>query len=281
MKTCKNRRRVGLVFFLLICLSVSYLFYDSNTSLVTDAYSLYFENLPPSFDGYRIVQLSDIHAAVLGQNNATLLAAVQKARPNIIVITGDLIDSKNDLPIVSPLVQALTGIAPVYFVTGNHEWRSGALNSLLSVLTARGVTVFRNSFVRLTVGEESIVLAGVDDPNGPADMKTPEALMSEIHAQVGDPFVILLAHRNDALARYASLGIDLVLSGHAHGGLVRLPLTDGLIGPSREWFPKYTSGVYTDGATQMLVSRGIGNRTGYPRLLNNPELVVAILRRTK
>jgi predicted MPP superfamily phosphohydrolase len=151
------------------------------------------------------------------------------------------------------------------------------MTELFETLRDSGVTVLRNDYVRLRAGAASIVLAGVDDPNGPADMKTPEQLLSEIRKKEGDPFVVLLAHRNNKAADYAAAGVDLTLAGHAHGGLIRLPFTDGLIGPSREWFPTYTSGLYELEYGQMVVSRGLGNVGRTLRLFNRPDLPLVIL----
>jgi predicted MPP superfamily phosphohydrolase len=278
MKMIKRRRHIGLKITLALILLVAFLFYDSNARIAINEYPVFYDNLPAAFNGYRIVQLSDIHAAEFGKGNSGLIDAVQKANADIIVITGDLIDDDNQLGIVGPLIQELTAIAPVYYITGNHEWDSGGLRELLKLMDEKGVTVLRNAYEKLQIGGHSIVLAGIDDRNGPADMITPEAFISEIRDIEGDPFMIVLVHRNSYLQRYAALGIELVLCGHAHGGLVRLPFTEGLIGPAREWFPKHTGGIYADGGTKMVVSRGIGNHTGVPRFLNNPEVSVVILR---
>ena len=127
--------------------------------------------------------------------------------------------------------------------------------------------------------DEGRVVAGIDDPCGFADRKTVDTLMAEIRQNEGESvYTVLLAHRNDMLDQAQTLGFDLVLSGHAHGGLIRLPGTEGLIGPNREWLPAYTGGLYTRGDTQMIVSRGIGNHTGVPRFLNCPHIPVAVLR---
>lgn len=278
----RKRRRAGLLLFLPVLALLAFLIYDSNTRLVTDTYQLRYDRLPAAFDGYRIVQLSDIHAAQFGEDNGVLLDAVADANPNIIVITGDLISYFDSLDVISavtvPLVRALGDIAPVYYVTGNHEWDSDYIRTLFKLLDQNGVTVLRNTWVRLTVGDQSIVLAGVDDPNGPKDQKTPETLLRELRAAEGDPFIVLLTHRNLNLERFAAMGIDLALCGHAHGGLIRLPFVGGLIGTSRELFPQYDGGVYTEGGTKLLVSRGIGNGTGIPRFLNNPQIPVVVLR---
>lgn len=132
----------------------------------------------------------------------------------------------------------------------------------------------------LKSGGSRIVLAGVDDPNGPADQKTPEALVAEIRAaEGGDAFILMLAHRNDQLARWAALGVDAVLAGHAHGGIVRLPGIGPVFGTHYEFFPEFTSGLYTQDGTQLLVSRGLGASHRLPlRIGNPPELPVLILR---
>lgn len=277
MRATKNRRHTGSKILLLLIILMGFLLVDSNSRIVVDEYPFHTQQLPSSFNGFRIAQLSDIHAADFGGENIRLIDAVQKARPDIIVITGDMIDDDDQLAIIAPLVKGLIRLAPVYYITGNHEWDSGGLRDLLAFLEETGVTVLRNTYVTLRSGGDTIVLAGIDDRNGPADMKSPETLISEIRSKEGDPFIVLLVHRNSYLQRYTALGIDLVLCGHAHGGLIRLPFTDGLLGPSREWFPSYTKGLYSSKGTHMLVSAGIGNHTGVPRFLNNPQIPVVIL----
>ena len=138
-----------------------------------------------------------------------------------------------------------------------------------------GVTVLSNGADLLTRGDASLVLAGIDDPNGYADQKTPEELRDEIYAGAEDPFWILLAHRNTLFKKqYSLLGADLVLSGHGHGGLVRLPFTDGLFSTDHTLFPSYTAGFYEANGSTLFVSRGLGN-SGYTfRLFNRPDLAV-------
>jgi predicted MPP superfamily phosphohydrolase len=280
MTKTKKRRHTGAKLLLVLIVLTAIMLYDSNTRIATEEYDFHYKNLPAAFDGFRIVQLSDIHAAEYGDGNEKLIGAVKDAKPDIIVITGDMIDSDDQLGMIKPLVSALTDISPVYYVTGNHEWDSGGLNELFTALDELQVTVLRNDYVRLEMGNASIVLAGAEDPNGPADMMTPEELVTDIRAAEGDRLIVMLNHRNDRLDLYSSLNVELVLCGHAHGGIIRLPFTDGLIGPRREWLPKFTDGVYTKGDTSMLVSRGIGNHTGYPRFMNNPHIPVAVLHKT-
>ena len=277
-----NKRKPRFLFLkllLLIILVLAALVFDSSFRIDVSEYSLEYENLPSAFDGYRIAVLSDFHAAEFGEGNSRLIKAIESTKPDIIVILGDFIDADGQMDIARTLLRGIHDIAPVYYITGNHEWDSGAIKDLFALLKDEGVTVLRNNYVLLERGGESIVLAGVDDPNGPADMISPYDFIQKIRSEEGGKFLIALNHRNHLLDFYASLGVNLVLSGHAHGGIVRLPFTDGLVGPHRELFPNYTNGVYAEGLTKMLVSRGVGGRVGVPRFLNNPHIPVAVLKK--
>jgi len=261
------------------------IFYDSNTRLVTTEFELFYPNLPPAFDGYRIVLLADLHGVEHGKDNERLVEAIKVSNPDIITIAGDLIDRfqpgkpvEKQIDIAQTLVHQLVRIAPVYYVTGNHEWDSGAVRQLLTMLEENDVTVLRNQFKRISGGYDTVILAGVDDPGGPADMIGPKEFIESIHQRESVDFLIVLNHRNYSLQLFSRLGVDLVLSGHAHGGMVRLPFMDGLIGPRYELFPTYTSGVYTMDETDMVVSRGLGNHFGWTRFWNNPQVVVVELR---
>ena len=283
-KTYKKKRGIFPYILLLLAITVVALLFDSYYRIEVTEYELRYPNLPGSFDGFRIVVLSDIHAAEFGKDNIRLVEKVSETKPDIIVIAGDFTDHHEELPIdeqlkiAENLVSDLLPIAPIYYITGNHEWDEGGIWRLLEMLQERGVTILRNKYLRLESGGDYIILAGIDDPNGPADMIKPEEFVDRMYDSEGECFVVMLSHRNNNLPLYSRLGVDLVLSGHAHGGIIRLPFTDGLIGPAREWLPSYTNGLYSMGGTNMVVSRGVGNHTGWPRFLNNPHIVVAVLR---
>lgn len=238
--------------------------------------------LPQGFDGYKIVHLSDLHGHEYGEGSRELLDRVRGERPDLIVITGDLIDQKSQMTMISPLAQGLAAIAPTYYVTGNHEWAlgTGAVKELKALLIQCGVTPLSNQYEVLERGGDRLVLAGVDDPNGYADQTTPEELFTRI--QDGEPelFALLLAHRNDHFGQYANAGYDFVMSGHGHGGIVRLPFVGGIIGTDRRFFPPWTSGAYVVGGSTLFVSRGLGNNT-VPfkglRLFNRPEVAVVTI----
>ena len=153
---------------------------------------------------------------------------------------------------------------------------------LKETLAANGVTVLSNQFVTLERNGDTIVLAGIDDPNGYADQKTPEELAAEVYAAYGDPFWILLAHRNNRFAvQYSLLGADLVCSGHAHGGIIRLPFTDGLLSHDLDLFPSYTAGLYEENGSVLFVTRGLGNSGPSFRVFNRPEVAVLTLHRAE
>jgi predicted MPP superfamily phosphohydrolase len=276
----KRKRRPVIIALSLFVAAIALCTLDSNTRIVGGDYELFFPNLPDAFDGYRILIVSDLHNAVFGKDNSRLIAACAAAKPDIIAVTGDLIDDAGQLPAVLPVMQSLVEIAPVYFVTGNHEWDSGEVHELLAALPDLGVTVLRNRSIELTRGGDTIVLTGLEDKNGPADMRQPDEVFARRNDAFGDKFSVTLIHRNNYLGLLSDLGTDLILCGHAHGGIIRLPFTDGLI-DHPGLFPTYTNGRYTRGETTMLVSRGLGNVYGIPRLFNNPHLPVAVLRTYK
>ena len=255
----------------------------SNTAIQTERFTFASSRLPDHFDGFTIVLLSDLHGAVFGEDNAPLLEAVAQAEPDLIAVTGDILDRFRETPVsyAAHLGSQLSAIAPTYFVTGNHDWAMGTAvaEELKDALRQSGVTVLSNDTLALWQGDERILLSGIDDPNGYADQKSPAQVADELLAAYGEnDFRLLLAHRNDRFAReYAPLGYDLTLSGHGHGGLIRLPFTDGLLGTNHDFFPTFTAGFYTVDGAEVLVSRGLGNSGPSFRLFNRPEVAVVTL----
>ena len=263
----------------LLALLVLFVYWD-NTALRTDSLTYTSTALPAEFDGLRIVQLSDLHNREFGKNNQRLYAAVKQAAPDLIFLTGDLVDEYAEAPIpyAKAVGKALSAIAPTYYVTGNHEWASGRMPEMRQLLEEMGVTYLSNTFVPLERSGDTITLAGIDDPNGYAGQKPPEEVAGEVKEAAGDGFWLLMAHRNNLFdGEYCRLGADLVLSGHGHGGIWRLPFTDGLLGAGGQLLPSFTNGFYrcTDGhEAQVFVTRGLG---GIPRLFNHPQVAVLTL----
>lgn len=276
----RKRRLPGFLLFLALAVLAALFLRWDNTALQTTYFDPVFADLPEGFDGCRIAVLSDLHGAEFGENNQELFTAVAQESPDYIVYLGDLEDHYRG-PAASyaeTVAAGLTAIAPTYYVTGNHEWGIGDVPALKETLAAHGVSVLSNQFVPLERNGDIIVLAGIDDPNGYADQKTPEEVAAEVYAAYGAPFWVLLAHRNDHFAsRYSLLGADLVLSGHGHGGIIRLPFTDGLLSTNRTFFPSYTSGLYEENGSCLFVTRGLGNSGPTFRLFNRPEVAVLTL----
>lgn len=274
----KIRRLLALL--ALFALAAGFVYWQ-NFTLQVEPVELFFESLPPQFDGLRVAELSDLHGRSFGKNNVRLLRTLQKARPDMICICGDLFDEKTDLTMLEPLLTGLTDIAPVYYVTGNHEWQVKNLREILQKMRAWGVTVLENEGRVLSRGGAEMVVAGVHDPCGPYDMKTPAALVRELRSAQGNDFILMLSHRNDELTMWSQLGVQLVLSGHCHGGVVRLPFVGGVFGTRRELFPEYDAGVYRQDGTTLFVSRGLGYTNVHFRLFNRPHVPIMILKSGK
>ena len=245
------------------------------------------EKIPAAFDGFVLCQVSDVHNEARGEGNAALLRALREAAPDLICITGDFLDSRRtDLDFALELAGQLAEIAPAVYVTGNHEARLMDLSALEAGLAARGVRVLRDGWTPLARGGEEIALLGLDDPGFAAGedwtlaegLDQTQARLSALLAQAGDRFSLVLSHRPELLPAYAEAGADLVLSGHAHGGQVRLPGIGGLFAPGQGILPRLTSGVYARGETRLVVSRGLGNSAFPLRVFNPPEIVTVTLR---
>ena len=278
----RKRRLPGFLLFAVLAVLAALFLRWSNTALQTTNFDPVFTDLPAGFDGCRAVVLGDLHATYFGEKSDRLLEAVREAEPDYIFLVGDLLDANRDIPenYAAQTADGLAAIAPTYYVTGNHEWAVGGVPELKDTLVSHGITVLSNQFLALERNGDTIVLAGIDDPNGYADQKTPETVAAEVYAAYGDPFWVLLAHRNNLFApQYSLLGADLVVSGHGHGGLIRLPFTDGLLSVERTFFPSYTAGLYEENGSCLFVTRVLGNSGPTFRLFNRPEVAVVTLHR--
>ncbi len=283
-KSKRKKPTVYRIILITVLLAVALLFVDSNLRIVVTEYELSYQSLPSSFDGYKIIELADLHLAQYGENNSRLLKKIKAQQPDIITINGDLIKKRvrmlpgTQTALMAPFLQGLSEISPCYFVSGNHEWASGELPEFSALLTELGIKYLRNEFVLLSQGEWQVILAGVEDPNGPSDMIKPDELVDIIDAAYPDSFRILLGHRDNWLTMYPELEVNIIICGHAHGGVVRLPFLGGVFGTDMGLFPEYDGGVYNEGGYDMVLSRGLGGSVPMPRFLNNPEIVSVTLR---
>lgn len=252
-----------------------------NSALQTIRISVQSPRLPSGFDGFRIVHLSDTHSSSFGRNNRRLLYRVRKLHPDCIAYTGDLLDSYHpDVALSQHLITELSSIAPVFYCPGNHEGRMPkAYARTRSIMRSCGVTVLENDTVLLERKGDKIALSGTLDPRfykaGFSRRKASAAMRKSLSSLPREPgcYAILLSHRPEFLSLYVQAGFDLVLSGHAHGGQIRLHGTDGLFAPSQGILPHYTSGLYREGKTAMVVSRGLCVRPYLPRVHNRPEII--------
>lgn len=238
----------------------------------------------PELSGFTIVQISDLHNEEFGENQQKLLQKVQECGPDMIAITGDFIDCRNpNVDIAMEFIAGAVDIAPVYYVPGNHErWIHEEYKELCQRMKDAGVHLMANQMEVIEYGEAGLICMGVEDPDfyDVSGLEAEEEMMKENIRQFDyaeEDFTLLLSHRPEVFGIYTEEQIDLVLTGHAHGGQFRLPLIGGLAAPNQGLFPEYDAGVFTDDSTHMIVSRGIGNSIIPLRFNNPPEIVVVEL----
>lgn len=270
---------------LIIIASISLFCVWQNNHIIITKVSHVNAKIPEEFNGYTIVQISDLHNKKFGKNQEYLLEKIRTISPDIIVITGDLIDRrKYDLNTAIIFINGAMKIAPVYYVSGNHEAWSNDYKNISQRLLSCGVQILDDSKVKLIKGEAEVEILGLSDPDfltshyidGTDSSKLEEQLMCLSDDSV---FQILLSHRPELFDLYVNKNIDLIFSGHAHGGQVRMPFIGGLVAPDQGLFPKYTSGVHVQNQSTLLVSRGLGNSIIPVRIFNRPEIVAVTLQK--
>lgn len=279
----KKKKHIALIaivtILILMIIGIAY----GNADLEIYKYNVKSGDIPSAFDNFRISQVSDLHNSEFGKNNEKLITMLKRTDADIIAITGDMIDSRHtDVDVAVSFAEKAVDIAPVYYVNGNHESRvAKEYEELKQGLTEAGVTILENESVDITIGEKTITLIGINDPTFPMKLVDDTMGQNVAHQLVSvvpenDNYKVLLAHRPEYFAVYAG-NVDLVLSGHAHGGQFRIPFVGGLVAPGQGFFPEYYEGSHIKDNTEMIVSRGIGNSIFPFRINNKPEIVVAEL----
>ena len=264
-------------------------FYRSigNSRLTVSAYEYRSAKVPKSFSGFKILQVSDLHNRTFGEGQRGLVSAVEEQAPDIIAVTGDLVDRRHtDIFSAFCFIRKAVSLRPVYFVTGNHEEMSGHADRLIRVLSAAGVNVLDARRETIRRGADAIRIAGIPDPSRygvdsgvvRADVRQiiKELLKSVLGGATG-ALNILLAHRPELADIYSECGADIALCGHVHGGQIRLPYLGGLYSPGQGLFPRLSAGITPHGGTALVISRGLGNSLFPLRVFNPPELVVVKL----
>lgn len=280
MKFKRPKKRVIII--LIIVITMIFIIWQNN-DIVTNQIDYSSSKLPKEFNGYKIVHISDLHNKNFGDNQSRLLNKIKKTSPDIIVVTGDLIDRrKYDLETAMIFIKGAVGIASVYFVSGNHEAWSGEYENIKSDLIDEGVEVIDDRKVEITKGDSNIEILGLSDPafltTSNRHGMNSSRLEDDLEKLSDDTvFQILLSHRPELFDIYAEQSIDIIFSGHAHGGQFRLPFSDGLFAPGQGFFPKYTSGIHIKDKSALVVSRGLGNSMMPIRIFNRPEIVLVTL----
>lgn len=267
----KNRIKILGVIIILIILFIS-LGLINNIAIRT-----YEINTTKISNDFTIAHISDLHSQMYGENQKQLIDKVIESKPDIIVLTGDIIDDKVDINGAKLFLEGIKNIAPIYYVTGNHEFWAINTNEILSIIESYGIHILDDEIKKINVKEQDIVISGINDPDVENKLYSDEFLSELSNSE----FNILLAHRPERIDEYIKYNVDLVLAGHAHGGQFAIPyILNGLFSPNQGFFPKYAGGQYYIEDKAMIVSRGLSFNKYIPRFYNKPEIVIIYIRRT-
>lgn len=262
---------------LILTLTSVMLLKKNNNKIKVTSYDYYTDKITDNEEGYKIIQISDLHNKQFGKKNKFLLNVIKNEAPDIIVTTGDIIDNnEHKWSDLLHFFNKLTKIAPVYWEIGNHEnyMTKARLKKLINELTKIGVIVIDNRYEQIT---ENIYLIGINDNN-----RADYTLQNIINKLDTKSLKIALEHRPHLLKHYANQGADLVLSGHAHGGQWQIPfIKQGIFAPDQGIFPKLTTGKHKYKNTTMFISRGLGGPEKPPRIFNGPEIVKIIIKKNR
>ena len=276
-----SQRIKYLIFLSTVCLLIVFFVFQNNVIGVSiQDYSN--DKIPSAFDGYKIVQISDLHNKSFGKDNINLITKIIRENPDIIVITGDLLDSnRTDYQTALSFVRQASAYAPIYYVSGNHEsyLPQSEYQQFINDISIY-VTIMDDRSAIFEKDDDCINLVGLADPEMTNSILTEKQRVrdsSVLNLIQPDMLNILLSHRPELLSVYSAYGFDLVLSGHAHGGQFRLPFVGGIYAPNQGWFPTYSNGSYQSNNTEMIVSRGLGNSIIPIRIFNRPEIVTITL----
>nr|WP_054874520.1 metallophosphoesterase [Oxobacter pfennigii] len=275
-----------IISIILALISLIIFCYWQNNSIAITKSDYKNPKIPKEFEGFVIAQISDLHNKEFGNNQNILLDKLKSISPDIIVVTGDLIDRrKYNLEISMEFIEGAVEIAPVYYVSGNHEEWSGKYEDIKSGLLNAGVKVLDDEKDSISIENASIDILGLRDPDFYTSNYLEGTKTAQLEANLkkwtnDNGFKILLSHRPELFDLYVKSNMDLIFSGHAHGGQVRLPFIGGLVAPDQGFFPKYTSGHHVKNNSTMYISRGLGNSIIPLRIFNRPEIVEVTLKNT-
>lgn len=278
---CENKRKKRKIWIVCaiaaLLLAVLPLALDSR--LLIRTYTLETEKISSPV---RIALVTDLHSCRYGEGQVELLDAIHTQKPDVILLGGDIFDDEIDDTHTEIFLSGIAGKYPIFYVTGNHEWWSGAeaFGAKMAILEKYGIPVLSQEAVTLNIRGEMLTICGVDDPESylldSAALHYDARLDQVLTEAVEEQYTVLLAHRPEYFPSYSARDFDLTLCGHAHGGQWRIPyVLNGLIAPNQGLFPQYAGGLYEKNGTTMIVSRGLARETTWvPRIFNRPELVI-------
>lgn len=277
-----KKKRIIVVIILFVLVSII-AFYNG---LVVKKYTIETNKIPKDAS-LKIVLVSDLHSHIYGKNQKKIVNLIKKQNPDIIALAGDIADDVEPIEGAQLFLAAIQDIAPVYYVTGNHEFWSEEINFIRDTFRKYNVKILENDYEELLLNGGLFIIGGVDDP----DIVTYENPLWDWEGEIytafsglQDPsgYKILISHRAECVYLYKNIPFDLVLSGHAHGGQVRIPFfLNGLFSPNQGWFPKYAGGMYVHEEFNHIVSRGVSFNLRLPRIFNPPEIVVIDIKSTE
>ncbi|NYB72977.1 metallophosphoesterase [Sedimentibacter hydroxybenzoicus DSM 7310] len=269
------------LFIIIFIFAMIVFFIWQNSSVVVSKYEYKNSKLSINFNGFKILHISDLHNKNFHES---LYKKIKDINPDIIIITGDLIDRRRTrVDIAVDFVSQIVNVAPVYYVSGNHEQLSTSYDDLKEELVKLDVHILDNEYMVLNHNGERIGIMGLADPalmytegnnNNDRNRIYAENNLKRLYENSVTEFNILLSHRPELFEVYKNINIDLVFSGHAHGGQIRIPFIGGILSPNQGFFPKYSEGMITEDNTTLVVSRGLGNSIFPLRIFNRPELIV-------
>lgn len=268
--------------YIILIIVASFLAAAFYNGLVVRTYDVSTDKLEAG-QSLRIVLLSDLHGYSYGKEQSALIDKVKEQEPDFIALPGDMLDRNRPPDAAFDLVKGLEGYVPIYFVTGNHEIDESddyVRHDVKDVFRSHGVIVLENEAETVTINGIDLIIGGAEDP-----LRTyaedlygsweQDVLTALADIDTDETFSLLLSHRAEQVEIYAALPFDLVLSGHAHGGQVRIPyLMNGLYAPDQGFFPKYAGGLYEHETFDHVIGRGFNYRISVPRIFNPPEIVV-------
>ena len=274
-KIIKNKKLIALLLCLVIVFGVFVVY--SNFKIEATEYTIESSLLPKSFNGFKIVQISDLHNTEFGEDNKKLIEIIKEQKPDAVFVTGDTIDGfYTNIQIPIKLFEEILKICDIYLVVGNHEIRSdpNLYFDFLDTLTEMGVIVLNDDTTYIERNGEKIQVIGLNDASNYKavynDNYNKQIVETINNLDSKNHFTVLLSHHPELFNEYIKTNVDLVFSGHAHGGQIRLPFIGGIIAPEQGLFPKYDAGVFTENKTTMVVNRGLGNSIIPVRINNSP-----------